>query len=75
MIDSEKSIIDICVRISPIFIIGLLFSFLFSFVFYLVFSEDSAFSIKIGFFLAIIAYFIGVLVQIIWEENTVAEPL
>jgi len=75
VIESEKSIIDICVRVSPIFIIGLLFSFLFSFVFYLVFSEYSVFSIQIGFFLASIAYFIGVLVQIIWEENTVAEPL
>jgi len=75
VIESEKSIIDICVRVSPIFIIGLIFSFLFSSVFYLVFSEDSVFSIQIGFFLASIAYFIGVLVQIIWEENTVAEPL
>lgn len=75
VIDSKKSIIDICTRVRPIFIYGLFASFLFSFVFYHMFSEDSVFSIKIGFFLAIIAYFIGVLVQIIWEENTVAEPL
>jgi hypothetical protein len=75
VIDNEKSIIDICARVIPIFFYGLLASFLFSFVFYRVFSEDSAFPIIIGFFLAIIAYFIGVLVQVIWEENTVAEPL
>lgn len=78
VIDSEKSIIDICARVIPIFIWGLIVSFIFSCTFYLVFSENPVYSIEIVYilaFLAVIAYFIGIIVQIIWQENTVVEPL
>lgn len=77
VIDSGKN--NILERVLPIFFYGLFISIISSvFIYFVFFSGDPALSIEMDkrlAFLAIIAYFIGIIVQIIWQESTVVEPL
>jgi hypothetical protein len=75
----EKNI-SIFRRVLPILLLGTIASFIFSFIFYgiYIFYVNSYFqwsSLKIITFFASVALFIGVLIQTIWEEKTVTEPL
>ncbi len=72
-------------RVLPIFFYSILLSFFFSYIFYSVLSGHfidfesvickEIFPLKIIPFFAIVALSIGVLVQIIWEDKTITEPL
>lgn len=72
-------------RVLPIFVYSILSSLFFSYIFYSVLSNHfinfesvickEIFPLKIIPFFAIVALSIGILVQIIWEDKTITEPL
>lgn len=78
----EKNI-SIFRRVLPILLWGTIASFIFSSIFYVIYffylNLNSYFqwhsSLNIITFFASVALFIGILIQIIWEEKTVTEPL
>jgi hypothetical protein len=72
-------------RVIPIFIYGIFLSLFFSYIFYSVLSSHfidfesvickEIYPLKIIPFFAMVALSIGIIIQIIWEDKTITEPL
>lgn len=85
VVGSEMNTKKIFTRVFPIFFLGLLLSFFFSSILYLMLSADlinfkgaiykDFYLFRIIPFFAIFSLSIGIIIQLIWEEKTVTEPL
>lgn len=63
-------------RIVPVLILGLFWSLFYSYIFtYVGFFGSGVWNWYIGIFYASFAFAIGIIVQLLWEEKNVTEPL